>query len=163
MVNQPLSSFCNSRVNAFASVVKIGLVCLPRFTTYLFPQLCSADVLAVSTASSSFALVCLAGLPLFRLTATLFPTGLSACTLGKLTLVCFDMVGSALALQLQRIDWRCLPSPGDISTDRCWLSVELAYIKSTSQLMTHMKQLLSQEALTQRWISIYKTTKSAHD
>ncbi len=85
-------------------VVNTGLERLPRFAAELFPQLCSADVLAVSTVSSTFALVCLAGLPRFRLTATLFPTGLSACTLGKSTLVCLDMVGSVLALQLRRIE-----------------------------------------------------------
>ena len=95
MVNQPPSYFCNaSRVTAFASVVavNIGLVCLPRFAAELFPQLCSADVLAVSTVSSSFAVVCLAGLPRFRLTATLCPTVFSACMLGNSTLFCFDMV-----------------------------------------------------------------------
>ena len=75
IVNQPPSSFCNSsRVNAFASVVDIGLVYLPRFAAELFPQLCSADVLAVSAVSSTFALVRLAGLPRFRLTATPLPT-----------------------------------------------------------------------------------------
>ena len=73
----------HSMVNAFASVVDIGLVCLLRFAAELFPQLCSADVLAVSAVSSTFALVCLAGLPRFRLTATLLPTGFSACTLRR--------------------------------------------------------------------------------
>ena len=71
--------------------------CLPRFAAELFPQLCSADVLAVSTVSSSFTFVCLAGLPRFRLTATLYPTRFSACVLGSSMLVCFDMVGSALS------------------------------------------------------------------
>ena len=100
LTHQPPSAFCNSsRVTAFALIiaVNIGLVRLPRFAAEIFPQLCSADVLAVSTVSSSFTVVCLAGLPRFRLTATLCPTGFSACVLGNSMLVCFDMVGSALS------------------------------------------------------------------
>ena len=69
------------------------------FRSRTFPQLCSADLLAVSAVSSTFVLVRLAGLPRFRLTATLLPTGFSACALGNsTTLVSFDMVGSALSL-----------------------------------------------------------------
>ena len=52
-------------MNAFASVVDIGLVCLSRFAAELFPQLCSADVLAVSAVSSTFALVRLVGREIF--------------------------------------------------------------------------------------------------
>ena len=128
MVNQPPSPFCNSsRVNTFASVVKTGLVRLPRFAAELFPQLCYADMLTVSTVSSTFALVCLAGLPRFRLTATLSPTGLSACTLGNSTLVCFVL---------------------QAGTNRMTTSAESRWYKQRS-------------LLTQRWISIYKTTESA--
>ena len=67
------------------------------FRSRTFPQQWSADVLVVSIVSSSFTVVCLACLPRFRITATLCPTGFSACVLGISMLVCFDMVGSALS------------------------------------------------------------------